>query len=126
MGFKWLKGYRRLIAAEKPEIRAQYLRRKVFNRDENNIPKKPEIYLDESFVHEHHTRQVSWVHSDTKKLFAAQTNRGDRFVMVGAGVVLNENGSISASWIKDSVKVWMQIGSQTPTITNLRKTIMVT
>ena len=109
MGFKWLKGYRRLLAAEKPEIqafRAAYLRRKLLNRDANNIPRRPEIYLDESFIHEHHTRELSWVHAENKKLYAAPTSRGNRYVIVGAGVVQKENDHIKASWVNDAIKVW--------------------
>ena len=54
MGFMWAPGHRRRVAAERPEnilFRTHYLRMKRNNRDENNLPILPEVFIDESYVH---------------------------------------------------------------------------
>ena len=72
MGFIWAPGRRRRVAAERPEnilLRTQYLRMKRNNRDENNLPILPEVFIDESYVHLYHSAQKTWVHDVNDKLF---------------------------------------------------------
>ena len=109
MGFTWGPGRRRRVAAERPEnvlFRTQYLRSILQNRGENNKPTLPMIFIDESFIHLHHSAQRSWIHDINDKLFGVAEGKGARFVIVGAGVIYQMNGVFRGKWMENSVRVW--------------------
>ena len=109
MGFMWAPGHRRRVAAERPEnilFRTHYLRMKRNNRDENNLPILPEVFIDESYVHLYHSAQKTWVHDVNDKLFGVPEGKGARFVIVGAGVLYQQDGVLHGKWVENSVRVW--------------------
>ncbi len=62
-GFEFGKGKRSGHLKEKDEVialRQKYLRRIIANRNNNRLPIRPEIYLDESYVNKNHSNDFIW------------------------------------------------------------------
>ncbi|OWZ08909.1 hypothetical protein PHMEG_00018477 [Phytophthora megakarya] len=59
LGYRYIKGESRHFfpdSVHNVTYRATYLQHKVQNRDRNNNPIHPEVYLDESYVNTNHVR----------------------------------------------------------------------
>jgi hypothetical protein len=64
LGFYYGKGERRNILHESPQVvdyRSVYLGRRLRNLNANNMPKKVEIFLDESYCHLDHHNRLTWL-----------------------------------------------------------------
>eukprot|EP00644_Phytophthora_capsici_P000944 jgi/Phyca11/121003/e_gw1.43.157.1 len=64
LGYRYKKSEGRHYMADSVQnvaYRATYLQQKVANRDANNNPIRPEIYLDESYVNVNHVRGKTWL-----------------------------------------------------------------
>jgi transposase len=64
MGCSYIKGKLRDPRADDDgtiAFRTQYLRNKASNYNRKNNPKRPEVYLDESYCNLHHVAQRSWL-----------------------------------------------------------------
>ncbi|OWY99574.1 hypothetical protein PHMEG_00029402 [Phytophthora megakarya] len=57
---QWGYFYDGLVTVHNVTYRATYLQHKVQNRDRNNNPIHPEVYLDESYVNTNHVRGTTW------------------------------------------------------------------
>lgn len=105
--FKFTKGKERNYLADRENMvayRKQYLEKKIVNRDRNGVPKKPEVYLDESYCNEHHSAQARWLCEDRVRY--TKSGKGKRFCIVGAGVVYKKNGKRFGEWVRSSLEFW--------------------
>lgn len=101
------KGERRNILHESPQncaFRGQYLRQR-FQNLANDVPRLPEIFLDESYCHANHLRQKTWVPTGG---VVHERGRGNLVVIFGAFAVFANGGSnkIAAELVPRSVLVW--------------------
>ncbi|KAE8913131.1 hypothetical protein PF003_g2925 [Phytophthora fragariae] len=85
------------------------------NRDQNNNPVRPEVFLDESYVNVNHVANKTWSTED--KVRKSKSGKGPRIVMVAAGIVTcaahTQDGSTTRSqdeidgpFIKESIEDW--------------------
>ncbi|OWY90819.1 hypothetical protein PHMEG_00040876, partial [Phytophthora megakarya] len=73
LGYRYIKGENRHYLADSVQhvaFRATYLQRKIANRDKNNNPIRPEVYLDESSVNVNDVRGTTWLSGDRKRYAA--------------------------------------------------------
>ncbi|GMF51681.1 unnamed protein product [Phytophthora fragariaefolia] len=104
LGFSYAVGQKRNIAADAAgtvKFREGYLLKKVVNRDHHRNPLRPEVFLDESYVNEHHVASRSWLPAD--RISYAKSGKGCSFCIVGAGVLYRKNGGLHDTWVKDSL-----------------------
>jgi transposase len=82
-GFEFGKGKRSQHLKEKDEIialRQKYLRRVRANRDS----RKPEIYLDESYVNKNHSNDFIWYSEEDGPWVQKPTGKGERLIIINA------------------------------------------
>ena len=100
-GFEFGTGTRSAQLKESDRIiiqRRQYLRQKIANRKANSGIKRPEIYLDESYINKNHSRDDTWYLSEDGGIIGKPTGKGDRLIIINA---ISENG-----WIPDAKLVF--------------------
>ncbi len=93
-GFEFGTGIRSAQLKESDRIiilRRQYLRKKIANRADNGSTKRPEIYLDESYINKNHSRDDTWYLGDDGGIISKPTGKGERLIIVNA---ISENGWI--------------------------------
>lgn len=87
-GFEFGKGTRTQHLKEKDSVvvaRRVYLRKMKDNRiDGSEETKKPEVYLDESYVNKNHSNDYVWYHREDGDWVQKPTGNGDRLVMINA------------------------------------------
>lgn len=86
-GFEFGKGKRSQHLKEKDEIialRQKYLRRIRANRHANGSPRKPEIYLDESYVNKNHSNDFIWYSGEDGPWVQKPTGKGERLIIINA------------------------------------------
>jgi hypothetical protein len=84
MVFSHLRGKKRNILAEKAgsvSLRAEYLRRKLANRQDEaqRLPGKPEVFLDESYCNVHHVTDKTWLPADNVRF--SHSGKGERYIL---------------------------------------------
>lgn len=105
--FRFIKGESRSHYAESTAVailRAEYLARKQTNTNARGNPRLPEVYLDESYVNQHHTSEKTWLGPNEQRV--NQSGRGPRMVIIGAGVILMKNNRLHGEWVRDSLQLW--------------------
>ena len=110
-GFRYGRGKLRHYHAENIEnvaFRNKYLRSKSMNSNELGKPKKPEIFLDESYCNLNHVAKQTWIDTTSKDSFQLQKGgKGPRICIVGAGIIIqNEQNDLSGKWVENSLKVF--------------------
>ncbi len=63
LGFTYGTGKRRTALREQSYVvlaRRRYLRRKIANRNSDGSLKRPEVYLDETYINKNHSNQFTW------------------------------------------------------------------
>lgn len=93
-GFEFGTGTRSAQLKESDRIiiqRRQYLRQKIANRKEGGGTKRPEIYLDESYINKNHSRDDTWYLSEDGRVISKPTGKGERLIIVNA---VSEDGWI--------------------------------
>lgn len=86
-GFIHGDGKRRCALKEQPYIvqaRREYLRRKRSNRNPDGTVKRPEIYLDETYVNKNHSNQLTWYKSEDGPWVNKPSGVGPRLIIVNA------------------------------------------
>lgn len=86
-GFEFGKGKRSQHLKEKDEIialRQNYLRRIRANRDNHGSDKRPEIYLDESYVNKNHSYDFIWYSEEDGPWVQKPSGKGERLIIVNA------------------------------------------
>lgn len=96
-GFTYGQGLRRNSLKEKDYViraRREYLRLKRGNRGRNGLPKRPEIYLDETYVNKNHSAKFTWYPEEDGPWVNKPSGVGPRFIVVHA---INQEGWISGA-----------------------------
>ncbi|KAF0685640.1 Aste57867_22511 [Aphanomyces stellatus] len=110
-GFYFGRGKRRQFCAESVgnlAFRSVYLRTKATNLTRRNLPKQPEIFLDESYCNLHHVSQLAWIDSEAHDSVQYEhSGKGPRVCIVGAGIIESSRDKItSAEWVPGSFQCW--------------------
>ncbi|BBO85029.1 hypothetical protein DSCO28_55950 [Desulfosarcina ovata subsp. sediminis] len=98
-GFEFGKGTRTQHLKEKDHVvaaRQRYLREKRSNRDNGNetATRRPEIYLDESYVNKNHSNDFIWYYGEDGPWVQKPTGNGERFIVLNA---ITQSGWIPGS-----------------------------
>lgn len=88
-GFEFGRGTRTQHFKEKPHIisaRRRYLRKMRSNRKDNSLDKikRPEVYLDESYVNKNHSNDFVWYSSEDGPWVQKPTGKGERLIIINA------------------------------------------
>jgi transposase len=86
-GFAHGTGQRRCALKEQPYVlqaRREYLRRKRGNRNPDGTVKRPEIYLDETYVNKNHSNQFTWYREEDGPWVNKPSGVGPRLIVVNA------------------------------------------
>ena len=109
LGYYYGQGERRNLLHESPNniaFRCRYLRFRFANLEgKNNIPRRPEVFLDESYCHLHHISRNTWVPHQGVVL---TPGHGPLVVIFGA-IVIFRNGSSNKLYgelVPNSVHIW--------------------
>jgi len=106
-GLKFTKGNRvnkEHESAANVAYRKKYVQERLSNLDENGVPIRPEVFLDESYIHVNHNLSRGWVDPD-KNVY--QQEKGAMLVIFGAFVVYrNEQGTTQAGFVEDHIINW--------------------
>ena len=100
-GFEFGKGKRSQYLKEKDEVialRQKYLRRIIANRNNNNLPIRPEIYLDESYVNKNHSNDFIWYSGEDGPWIQKPTGKGERLIIVNAISSQHRDGLMERNW----------------------------
>lgn len=85
-GFTFGKGTRSQHLKEKDHViasRQRYLRRKIANRSAGST-RRPEVYLDESYVNKNHSNDLIWYFDEDGPWVQKPTGKGERLIIVNA------------------------------------------
>lgn len=87
-GFEFGKGTRTQHLKEKDTViasRRRYLRKMRENRiKDSEETKRPEVYLDESYVNKNHSNDFVWYHNEDGAYIQKPTGNGERLVIMNA------------------------------------------
>ena len=86
-GFTFGQGTRSQHLREKTHViaaRQRYLRRKIANRAAGGKLKRPEVYLDESYVNKNHSNDLIWYFDEDGPWVQKPTGKGERLIIVNA------------------------------------------
>jgi transposase len=86
-GFTHGEGRRRDSLKEQDRVilaRRNYLRAKLANRKPDGTLKRPEVYLDETFINKNHSGQFTWYLNDDGPLVNKPSGVGPRLILVHA------------------------------------------
>ena len=90
-GFTFGKGRRSQHLKEKDHViaaRHQYLREKRANRNGRDV-RRPEVYLDESYVNKNHSNDFTWYSGEDGPWVQKPTGKGERLIIINA---ITKNG----------------------------------
>ncbi|CAB4413177.1 unnamed protein product [Rhizophagus irregularis] len=109
LGYYFGQGERRNILHESPNnvaYRCRYLRFRFANLEgKNDVPRHPEVFLDESYCHLHHTSRNTWVPHQGVVL---APGHGPLVVIFGAIIVFRNGSSnkLHGELVPNSVHIW--------------------
>lgn len=86
-GFSFGKGTRTQHLKEKDNIiaaRRRYLRKIRSNRSKNESERRPEVYLDESYVNKNHSNDLTWYSDEDGSWIQKPTGKGERLIIMDA------------------------------------------
>ena len=86
-GFTYGKNKRRSALKEKDYViaaRRQYLRQKILNRNWDGSVKRPEVYLDESYINTNHSDDNTWYFNEDGPWVNKPSGKGPRLIIVNA------------------------------------------
>ncbi len=87
LGFTYGVGKRRTALKEQDYVvlaRRRYLRRKIANRNSDGSLKRPEIYLDETYINKNHSGQFTWYLEEDGPWVNKPSGKGPRLIVVHA------------------------------------------
>lgn len=96
-GFNHGEGRRRNSLKEQDRVilaRREYLRAKLANRNPDGTLKRPEVYLDETYINKNHSCRFTWYLKDDGPLVNKPSGVGPRFILVHA---ITENGWVDGA-----------------------------
>ncbi|CAB4396593.1 unnamed protein product [Rhizophagus irregularis] len=109
LGYYFGQEERRNILHESPNnvtYRCRYLRFRFANLEgKNDVPRRPEVFLDESYCHLHHTSRNTWVPHQGVVL---APGHGPLVVIFGAIIVFRNGSSnkLHGELVPNSVHIW--------------------
>lgn len=86
-GFVYSTGKRRCALKEQTSVvlaRRKYLRQKMANRNLDGSVKRPEVYLDESYVNKNHSNEFTWYFDEDGPWVNKPSGKGPRLIIVHA------------------------------------------
>lgn len=86
-GFVYGTGKRRCALKEQTAVilaRRKYLRQKLANRHPDGSVKRPEVYLDESYVNQNHSNALTWYFDEDGPWVNKPSGKGPRLIIVHA------------------------------------------
>ena len=86
-GFMYGTGKRRSALKERDEVilaRRKYLRAKRANRNPDGTLKRPEVYLDETYLNRNHSNQFTWYLEEDGPWVNKPSGKGPRWIIVHA------------------------------------------
>jgi hypothetical protein len=86
-GFVHGTGKRRSALKERDYVvlaRRRYLRQKIANRNPDGTLKRPEVYLDETFINKNHSNQFTWYLKEDGPWVNKPSGKGPRMIIVHA------------------------------------------
>lgn len=86
-GFTYGQGRRRECLKEQDRViraRREYLRAMRANRDSDGLPKRPEVYLDETFINKNHSARYTWYPHEDGPWVNKPSGVGPRMILVHA------------------------------------------
>ena len=86
-GFSYGTGKRRSALKERDYVvlaRRRYLRQKIANRNPDGSLKRPEVYLDETFINKNHSAQFTWYLKEDGPWVNKPSGKGPRLIIVDA------------------------------------------
>ena len=106
-GFKWGTGGKKnhILKEADHNLCARYwhVAQKIANRGANGMPILPEIYLDESYCHHHHTKYSTWWCAHRAR--STRGGKGARWNIIGSIVYLNKLCNVWGFWRFKCVQV---------------------
>jgi len=87
IGFTYGVGKRRTALKEQDYVvlaRRRYLRRKIANRNNDGSLKRPEVYLDETYINKNHSDQFTWYLEEDGPWVNKPSGKGPRVIVVHA------------------------------------------
>ena len=87
IGFTYGIGKRRTALKEQDYVvlaRRRYLRRKIANRNNDGSLKRPEVYLDETYINKNHSDQFTWYLEEDGPWVNKPSGKGPRVIVVHA------------------------------------------
>jgi transposase len=87
LGFTYGTGKRRSALKEQEYVvlaRRRYLRKKRANRNPDGTLKRPEVYLDETFINKNHSNQFTWYLEEDGPWVNKPSGKGPRVIVVHA------------------------------------------
>jgi len=87
IGFTYGVGKRRTALKEQDYVvlaRRRYLRKKIANRNNDGSLKRPEVYLDETFINKNHSNQFTWYLEEDGPWVNKPSGKGPRVIVVHA------------------------------------------
>lgn len=95
LGFTYGVGKRRTALKERDYVvlaRRRYLRKKKANRNNDGSLKRPEVYLDETYINKNHSDQFTWYLEEDGPWVNKPSGKGPRVIVVHA---ITANGWIN-------------------------------
>ena len=86
-GFTYGVGKRRTSLKERDDVilaRREYLRVKRANRNHDGTLKRPEVYLDETYINKNHSNQFTWYLDEEGPWVNKPSGKGPRWIIVDA------------------------------------------
>jgi transposase len=87
IGFTYGRNKRRSTLKEQDYVisaRRKYLRKKISNRNDNGTLKRPEVYLDETYLNKNHSNENTWFLNKDGPWVNKPSGRGQRLIIVHA------------------------------------------
>jgi len=91
LGFTYGVGKRRTALKERDYVvlaRRRYLRKKIANRNDDGSLKRPEVYLDETYINKNHSDQFTWYLEEDGPWVNKPSGKGPRVIVVH-GITVN-------------------------------------
>ncbi len=87
IGFTYGRNKRRSTLKEQDYVisaRRKYLREKISNRNDNGTLKRPEVYLDETYLNKNHSNENTWFLNEDGPWVNKPSGKGPRLIIVHA------------------------------------------
>lgn len=97
IGFAYGKNKRRSTLKERDYVisaRRKYLREKISNRNDDGTLKRPEVYLDETYLNRNHSNDNTWFLDEDGPWVNKPSGKGPRLIIVHA---ITENGWVNGA-----------------------------